>query len=170
MKKLQNYTAVKREEVKTQADLDNMARVAAQHGFDMSAQGKARNKLMHYGGRYLELRLNTECFQDACRLESGTKITTLEEFLSYDMDIKVCAPANLKTYEREITGKCGNKVVIDVYRVLDAYQTNNPILDHITKKALCAGKRGHKDMMQDLQNIKESIIEAMALESQKEIG
>lgn len=71
-------------------------------------------------------------------------------------------------YIRTIVGKCGTAIKIDVYRVLDAYATGNPILDHLIKKALCAGLRGHKDRLQDLKDIKQSIEEAILLHQQKE--
>ena len=70
-------------------------------------------------------------------------------------------------YHREIIGLCGTKVKIDVYRVLDAFKTNDPILDHLIKKALCAGSRGHKDKLTDYQNILESAQKAVELQKQK---
>lgn len=42
---------------------------------------------------------------------------------------------------------------VDVYRVLKLYKVHDPCLQHIAKKALCAGERGHKDMRRDLQDI-----------------
>lgn len=70
-------------------------------------------------------------------------------------------------YHREIIGLCGTKVTVDVYRVLDAFITNDPILDHLIKKALCAGSRGHKDKITDYQNILESAQKALELQKQK---
>lgn len=74
----------------------------------------------------------------------------------------------LGKYDREIIGRCGTRVVVDVYRILDAYQTENPILDHLIKKALCAGLRGHKDKKQDLLDILHSAHKAVELHEQKE--
>lgn len=71
-------------------------------------------------------------------------------------------------YDREIIGLCGKRVVVDVYRVLDAFSTHNPILDHLIKKALCAGLRGHKDRGQDLRDILHSAHKAVELFEQKE--
>lgn len=45
-----------------------------------------------------------------------------------------------------------NYKTIDVYRVTELYGCNN-MAHHITKKALCAGNRGHKDLKQDLNDI-----------------
>ena len=54
---------------------------------------------------------------------------------------------------------------IDVYAVLKLFDVTDPCLQHIVKKALCAGKRGHKDMMEDLQNIVDTAIRAVELNS-----
>lgn len=70
-------------------------------------------------------------------------------------------------YDRTIIGKCGNKAVVDVYRVLDAFEVHNPMLSHLAKKALCAGLRGHKGYMEDLLDIQKAINEAIKLEEQR---
>ena len=72
-----------------------------------------------------------------------------------------------KKYERELIGLCGTKVKTDVYRVLDAFKTDDAILDHLIKKALCAGSRGHKDKLTDYRNIAESAQKALELLEQK---
>ncbi|QDP50472.1 MAG: hypothetical protein Unbinned6284contig1001_28 [Prokaryotic dsDNA virus sp.] len=70
-------------------------------------------------------------------------------------------------YHREIIGFCGTKVEVDIYRVLDAYKTGSASLDHAAKKVLCAGLRGHKDFITDIDNAIESLQEAKALHLQK---
>ena len=76
-------------------------------------------------------------------------------------------------YLRTILGvdKAGNvvSVQVDIYSVLDAFQTKNPALDHLVKKALCPGQRGHKDLLTDLDDIiasakraKELVVNRMA--------
>ena len=40
---------------------------------------------------------------------------------------------------------------IDVYRVLDLFGVSNPCLQHAIKKLLCAGQRGAKDELKDVQ-------------------
>lgn len=57
-----------------------------------------------------------------------------------------------KKYQREI--KPG--VFVDVYDVLSAFSVTEPELQHLIKKALAVGQRGHKDKMQDLVDIKDS--------------
>lgn len=42
---------------------------------------------------------------------------------------------------------------IDVYQILKLFEVTDPCLQHIVKKALCAGQRGHKDFQHDLQDI-----------------
>jgi hypothetical protein len=47
--------------------------------------------------------------------------------------------------------------LIDVYDVLDAFKVDNPAIQHALKKMLCAGSRGHKDYMQDIQEAIDSL-------------
>lgn len=63
-------------------------------------------------------------------------------------------------YSREI--KSG--VHVDVYDVLKAWDVRNPALQHLVKKALQAGNRGHKDLMEDLRDIMDSGKRAIELE------
>lgn len=62
-------------------------------------------------------------------------------------------------YQREI--KPG--VFVDVYDVLKAFSVVNPALQHLVKKALAVGQRGHKDAAEDLQDIIDSAIRAKEL-------
>lgn len=70
-------------------------------------------------------------------------------------------------YLRTIYGvdKDGNagSLQVDVYDILDAYPTKNPALDHLIKKALCPGQRGHKDLLTDLDDIIKSAQRAKAM-------
>ena len=65
-------------------------------------------------------------------------------------------------YTKQIYG-----VSVDVYDVLMAWGVTNPALQHLIKKALQCGQRGHKDNQQDLQDIIDSAIRAKELECQK---
>ena len=65
-------------------------------------------------------------------------------------------------YTKQIHG-----VSVDVYDVLMAWGVTNPALQHLIKKALQCGQRGHKDKQQDLQDIIDSAIRAKELECQK---
>lgn len=71
-------------------------------------------------------------------------------------------------YEATIIGLCGTPVKIDIYRVLDAYPQVDPHIEHLIKKALKPGQRGHKDKRTDYLNIIESAQKALKLLDQKE--
>ena len=68
--------------------------------------------------------------------------------------------ATINKYSRDCKG-----VQVDVYDVLQAFNVTNPALQHLIKKALCVGIRGHKTKQQDLQDIIDSAIRAKELES-----
>lgn len=55
-------------------------------------------------------------------------------------------------------------VTIDVYDVLVAFNVTNPALQHLIKKALAVGQRGHKDKTEDLNDILSSAKRAIELE------
>lgn len=46
---------------------------------------------------------------------------------------------------------------MDVYRVLERFNVTCPVLQHVSKKALCAGNRGHKDLRKDIQDMIDSL-------------
>ena len=54
-------------------------------------------------------------------------------------------------YDVQIVGKDGVKTTVDVYRVLNAFEVHDAATQHAIKKLLAAGKRGHKDYVQDLK-------------------
>lgn len=61
-------------------------------------------------------------------------------------------------YDRTIIGKYGSgKCTVDVYRVLNAFQSGAPEIDHAVKKLLAPGLRGAKNELQDLQEAVQSI-------------
>lgn len=64
-------------------------------------------------------------------------------------------------YQREIKPD----VLVDVYDVLKAFNVTNPATQHAIKKLLAGGQRGHKDLLQDLNEANASIIRAIELES-----
>ncbi|MNI61440.1 hypothetical protein D3C73_1167120 [compost metagenome] len=63
----------------------------------------------------------------------------------------------MSKYDRLIIGRDADGkavvVTVDVYRVLEAFGVTSAPLQHLVKKALCAGLRGHKDRTQDLSDI-----------------
>ena len=72
-----------------------------------------------------------------------------------------------KTIRKPVTLADGTvlevEVEIDVYDVLDAWQVQNPALQHLIKKALQPGARGHKSREQDLDDILASAVRAKEL-------
>lgn len=116
--------------------------------------------------------------------ERGKKMDTMtpeEEELMREMVIKSAGFANdvnnkyirknaLQTdggvirhnkYHREIMAGCW----VDVYDVIKAWGVTNPALQHLIKKALQTGERGHKDRAEDLKDILDSAKRAIELES-----
>jgi hypothetical protein len=65
-------------------------------------------------------------------------------------------------YKRKIYSK-NKSLEVDVYDVLKAFQVTCPALSHLSKKALCAGLRGHKDTRQDLIDIIDSAKRALEM-------
>ncbi len=65
-------------------------------------------------------------------------------------------------YDKVIHGKYDTgSCTVDVYRVLEAFSVTSPQLQHLVKKALNAGQRGHKDTRQDLVDILDSAQSAL---------
>ena len=60
-------------------------------------------------------------------------------------------------YDVQIVGKDGVKTTVDVYRVLNSFDVHDAATQHAIKKLLAAGKRGHKDYVQDLKEAIASI-------------
>ena len=94
-----------------------------------------------------------------------------ESFYNYDLDkfeddfIYIFTPGEKEEeqkpknkYHRDLKG-----VTVDVYDVLKAFEVTDPALQHLIKKALCAGLRGHKNKDQDLQDILDSAKRAVEL-------
>ena len=52
---------------------------------------------------------------------------------------------------------------LDVYRLLDLFNVTCPVAQHVIKKALVAGKRGHKDTVRDWQDIQDSAMRKLEM-------
>lgn len=70
------------------------------------------------------------------------------------------AKNNMRKYHKEV--KSG--VFVDVYDILNAFEISNPATAHAIKKLLAPGKRGYKDIMQDLEEAIVSINRAIEIE------
>ena len=94
-------------------------------------------------------------------LEKRPEQAEFEPFVSVEDAATAKQPAITQSkYTKTIHG-----VSVDVYDVLQAWGVSNPALQHLVKKALQCGQRGHKDNAQDLQDIIDSAIRAKELES-----
>ena len=71
-------------------------------------------------------------------------------------------------YNKTVTKGHGYKMILDVYDVLDAFEVKCPALQHLAKKALNAGNRGHKDTLTDIDDIIASALRAKELEIQRQ--
>lgn len=81
------------------------------------------------------------------------KESTMQEQLDYadelrDMGESGWSKEKHSHYKKDIS----HLNMIDPYRIADIYDLH-PCADHIMKKSLCAGNRGHKDMLRDIQDI-----------------
>lgn len=52
---------------------------------------------------------------------------------------------------------------VDVYRILKLFSVTDPCMQHLVKKALCAGNRGHKNRRRDLEDIRDSAERALEM-------
>lgn len=104
----------------------------------------------YYAGRIVEIEA------------LGDIVIAYREPITDEQDLNDCigSPEADNKYLHEI--KPG--IFIDVYDVLMAWNVTNPALQHLIKKALQAGERGHKSREQDLQDIIDSAIRAKELE------
>lgn len=50
----------------------------------------------------------------------------------------------------------GGLASVDVYRILELFDVTHPVAQHIAKKAIAAGQRGHKDLRRDVQDMADS--------------
>ncbi len=55
---------------------------------------------------------------------------------------------------------------IDVYRVLVLFGVTNPCLQHAIKKLLCAGNRGVKDELKDVQEAIASLVRYLEMQTE----
>ena len=113
---------------------------------------------------------------EAVKYDPTKKVDIAKEFLPKGYPEK--GQINHKCGELKIDGKMHESTInkytrdckgvqVDVYDVLQAFDVTNPALQHLIKKALCVGIRGHKTKQQDLQDIIDSAIRAKELESNK---
>jgi hypothetical protein len=82
----------------------------------------------------------------------------------YENTKQVVEQVSINKYQRTIcVAGTTNSLTVDVYDVLEAFKVTCPALQHLAKKALCVGIRGHKDTEQDLKDIIASAQRALQL-------
>lgn len=52
---------------------------------------------------------------------------------------------------------------IDIYRVLELFGVTCPVAQHVIKKAVAAGQRGHKDLKRDWDDIADSAVRRLEM-------
>jgi hypothetical protein len=67
-------------------------------------------------------------------------------------------------YFKEWSGK------IDIYRLLDLFQTKRRPIDHAIKKLICAGGRGQKSELKDYQEAIDSINRCIEMIKEDEVA
>lgn len=98
---------------------------------------------------------------DIC--EGVTSENRHEEIFEPFVSVEDAAAAEHATITPSKYTKTIHGVYVDVYDVLQAWGVSNPALQHLIKKALQCGQRGHKDNAQDLQDIIDSAVRAKEL-------
>lgn len=86
---------------------------------------------------------------------------TYDRYKVENGNISLITPYN-QVKENKYLRECKG-VKIDVYDVLKTFNVTDPALQHLIKKALCTGLRGHKTREQDLQDILDSAKRAVEL-------
>ena len=89
---------------------------------------------------------------------------SLDEFKKFDSFKVIERPIDPPYINDGSTSSKYSTPIGDVYDVLKAFEVTNPALQHLIKKALKVGNRGHKDIATDLQDIIDSAVRAKELE------
>ena len=102
-----------------------------------------------------DLGLCSDCISNMCEHDkivytSSQYVEAIEKEVPELKDVR-------NKYDVQIVGKDGVKTTVDVYRVLNAFDVHDAATQHAIKKLLAAGKRGHKDCVQDLKEAIASI-------------
>ena len=96
---------------------------------------------------------------------SPAEIATYDARVEYELighREPVTSAAPVATNDSKYSRPCKG-ITIDVYDVLKAFNVTCPALQHLIKKALAVGQRGHKDASEDLKDILASAKRAIEL-------
>lgn len=125
----------------------------------------SRNMVVLYERDGIVYKQNDPCYIDPCEYSIATEssVTTessaVEEYIPTHILVPILKRRNKarNKYDREIVPG----VFVDVYDVLYAFGVEDSALQHLIKKALAVGKRGHKDKLEDYEDILSSAKRAL---------
>ena len=121
-----------------------------------------------YDGEYDKKKARVSVANDALKIDldySAPDTITPQDIHSSRVSTQDTGSAATRNkYSREIYPD----IFVDVYDVLRAFNVTDPCLQHLVKKALAVGQRGHKDVEEDLKDILASA--KRALEMHKKWG
>lgn len=115
---------------------------------------------------YLALTSNN-ITEEAKKLRTWSYALNLLQERVKEQDKVLATYGDGKKYIKTIIGFCGTPVLVDTYRIINACGVLDASLQHIAKKALNAGNRGHKSLLQDYIDIEESAVKARIEYQQK---
>ncbi len=148
----------------------------------MSYRELKEGEPMQEGDEYLSIgnwykfdAYNFGCnFFEHAHYEKGRRLITKEEFdescndepefiIGKEPVDQVIYATSAKPIRNKYSREIAPGVYVDVYDVLKAFNVTNSALQHLIKKALAVGIRGHKDASEDYQDIIDSAIRAKEL-------
>lgn len=88
-----------------------------------------------------EAFVNKDCIQDIKAPRPNKYMRKIKSFESHDIN---GSPIEIDVW-------------VDVYDVIKAFNVTSGPMQHALKKVLCAGERGHKDLLEDLNDIIASV-------------
>ncbi len=125
----------------------------------------------HYQSRTYHLWTSDE-FVETSELGAHTDTKTWTKPVQYNKGDKVISLADGNTYKKVPNNKYAREikpgVFVDVYDVIYAFTVNDPCIQHAIKKLLAAGERGHKDRLEDLEDIVASVNRAIEMHKEWE--
>lgn len=137
----------------------NVRKVLSIEGNFVTYVYNTEDSLVDFGEAHLEA--SVQHFLDSNEFIRNENGFYADQKVSYD-------PKSTRSkYNRDLIALGGEKVEVDVYRVLAAFNVTDPALQHAAKKILCAGLRGHKDRVTDLEDIIDSVQKALVMENQQ---
>jgi len=92
---------------------------------------------------------------------NGTRLSFMK--LRFEIVSVETAPHNEQPIRNKYMREVKPGVWVDVYDILRAWEVTDPCLQHLLKKALQPGKRHHKDLKEDLEDILTSAKRAVEL-------